>query len=80
MFWHFKLISGSVNLKANIPFVPIQATFHDALGLMGIENSKPTRVSLDTIKMPPLDQPLWFEHVADDLEKTEPPIIGPQVS
>ena len=60
--------------------VPIQDIFHETLGLMGIEDSKPKWYSIDTMKMPPLHQPVWFDDIADDLVKSEPPIIGQQVS
>ena len=56
-----------------------QDRFHRALGIMGIEDPKPLKSTIDTIKMPPMDQPDWFKDTIADMMQQDPPFVGPQV-
>lgn len=47
---------------------------------MGMDISKPTQLSLEGVKLPPLDKPAWFDDVADELMSSDPPPVGLQVT
>lgn len=59
--------------------VDVAKCFHEALDLMGLEDSKPCKLSV-TSKLPPLGRPEWFNDVAASLMEKEPPFVGPQVT
>ena len=61
--------------------IAIEQTLHEALGLMGIEDeSKPTKPTVDSLKLPPLEKPAWYHEVVTRMMESEPPKVGPQAS
>ena len=53
--------------------------FHEAMGMVDVKDAKDLKPSAHSIKMPPLDQPRWFQDAVTELESSRPPAVGPQV-
>ena len=58
----------------------IEESFQDAMGMMGIDDPKPTKISEFTEKMPPLKLPESWGPFVDELMKKDAPTIGPQAT
>ena len=58
----------------------LQESFHEALGIMGIDDPKPSKLPETSVKMPPLKSPTSFDAVVDDLMMRDAPFIGPQAT
>ena len=59
----------------------IEQSFHEAMGMMGIDDdSKPTKIMENTVKIPYLKPPASWEPFVDELLMMAPPTIGPQVT
>ena len=52
------------------------------MNLMGIEDEpKPSvKHTVESLKLPPLEKPAWFNRVIGELMEDTPPMVGPQVS
>ena len=58
---------------------PHEDSFHEALGMVGIENHKHVEPARESLKMPPLEKPPAFGDAEHAVMAAEPPSIGPQV-
>lgn len=69
------------NGSIDFDFEPSRNQFHEALGMMGIKDTKPTYVEPSrSLKLPSLKAPESFHKIADELMVSDPPFIGKQVS
>lgn len=53
--------------------------FHEAMGLMDIMLKPKKPVTVDSVKMPPLETPTWIATTTEQTLIKEPPHVGPQV-
>ena len=58
----------------------LEESFHEALGIMGIDDPNPSKLPETSVKMPPLNPPTSFDAVVDDLMMCDAPFIGPQAT
>ena len=52
------------------------------MDLLGVDDGPKSTAkhTVESIKLPPLEKPKWFQRVMDELMDSDPPMVGPQVS
>ena len=60
----------------------LEHSLENAMDLMGVDDGPKStaKQTIESIKLPPLEKPKWFQRVMDELMDSDPPMVGPQVS